>query len=612
MEIIRLDPDIYKKEFEKGERICTKDKHSELCTCHKFPFMPCINNIFSVSKHPLRTLYNHIEKILREERSCGNKNNVPKGFAVDKNALKRHIKGAFDNYAIMKSVECMFDNTTFSKQLYRDVLSHASLWMKKGSKIGSGTYGTAITVTFEDPDIKFVCKIPNQKDWTDQLKAETIIEYFIGAAVVNEFRRFCPNFCYTLGSFWCKNAEMCRIAGEVVYNFYEFIDGKTIAKYTPDVFAISLVQVALALELGQRTNRFYHCDLNLGNVMVTESTKQFKISLDNRTFKFNSPLAVIIDYGQASVTINGARVGLLIAPSETSLFRTKYNRPGFLLPGVDLCMLISTMAAFGTPELSGFAKSIMEKLFSQVDPYKIWTKSQVKLQEEYNDDYFGQYATSRMASITPQQFLDAFLSSDLFRAPLSKYLTIEDGVTPAKTVSTYYFYRDLYGPHQLNVDLSCIGEISSYMLAVEVLKKASRQFPELAALERKTVVEKDSMMQHDKIILSGFEQIQVPDERITISLDMCSKVVEIPYKHRLVRADYDFLVKFMYESLFLEEIERFVEIFMNIRANEISEKLYIDMYNTFVASKQYYLYIKFGSVLRAGRRWAVTLFEKDY
>lgn len=617
MERVKLQTDAYKSVFD--EMSCTPGNHASTCIAKKIPHMPCINNIFSINRG---SLYFTLQKVLTRERVCGTRNVIDDIVDINLEELARILKIGFKNFIAMKSIECMFENKSFARQIYKDILSHITsekFWMEKRETLGQGSYGVASTVTFGSSDIKFVCKIPI-KEWNRKILENTVIEYFIGTVVVNEFRRFCPNFCYTVGSFWCNAKEkmQCEFGKEAIFNFYEHIDGTHVSKISPELCAVSIVQLGLALERAQRANRFFHTDMSSSNVMISKQSKQFSINLDNKTFVFNSPVVSILDYGMSSATINGVRIGSLLALNPGDPFRDVYNRPGFLLPGIDLINYIVSFCIYGTEQTATFARWVIDRIFKKLgvpDPYNInVVVSKRALDALRSIDYFGKYSVSRVASLTPQQIIEILLPEKAFYdMVVPKYLKIEEITFYERGPSLYDFYKSIYKtPMKFDTD-ECIENIKSYSLAYEIMQKITEDMNMVARLRKKIEEEKDALIEYDKNILLKFDNIQIPDSRIKNAIDMAGKCVLYNYKQRLSREDTTFLINFMYESEFLDEIDKYLEIFMNIHALRIPEKVYLDIYNNiFLPSKQFYICITYGAYIRAGRRWAVTLLEKDY
>ena len=615
MERVKLQMDVYKNIFE--DMACTHARHADTCFANKIPGMPCINNIFSIDKDQLFTT---LKKVLANERVCGSRNVIDKIVDINFDNLSKIFKLGFKNFIAMKSIECMFENKSFSSQLYKDVLSYISsekFWLKRQETLGQGSYGIAATVFFERPDIKFVCKIPLR--WSREDIEDTILEYFIGAVVINEFRRFCPNFCYTIGSFRSNASKEMRMefTTERIFNFYEHIDGTDVSRISPEMCAVSIFQLGLALERAQRANRFFHSDMSTTNVMISKETKQFRINLDNKSFIFNSPVVSIIDYGMASATINGVRIGKLLSQPQGDPFRNVYNRPGFLLPGIDLFKYIVVLCVYGSDKTAEFARWIVSVIFQKLgvpDPYNINGTKRNELQRINATDYFGGYSVSRVASLSPQQMIEILITEKRFYdMVVPKYLKIEDISFNERSPSLYDFYRDIYKTPMKFDTTDCIENIKSYMQAYEIMEKITDNVEITEKLMRKMKDEKEAMIEYDRKILLKFNDIQIPDSRIHRSIEMATKCFRYNYKQKLSEEDIAFLINFMQESEFLDEIDKYVEIFMHILNLRIPEQLYADLYNhMFSSSKQFHICINVGPHIRAGRRWAVTLFEKDY
>ena len=564
-------------------------------------------------------LFEKIVSIMAKNRVCGDKNILKQKPNIK--AIDTILKSTTNSFTAMKALECMFDDITFQSQFTRDIGSHVNIekqFLTKGRWLNMGTYGFTFIAKL-DSIINFVCKLSKETDI--KTYRDTVIEYFIGAAVINNFRKFCPNFCYTLGTFKCnydeKSKEVCSPTGTLkFFTFYEYIKGIQLNKIkTPEEFLIMVVQLLLALELAQRENRFFHNDISVNNVMITEDTREFNIILDNRTFSFNSKVAMIIDYGLSCATVNGMRitsVGPIGMPDDA--FVNVYNRVPFLLQGIDMIMLIVSAIESCNNDVSKFASDMMKQFFGTVDPYQIFTMTMNQIREQHGVDYFGKYATSRIASITPHQFLDMILEDPKLSGMLSKYLKISDTMIMNHKASVYTHYKDIYGKDFV-ADMSCIGSIDSYMLGFEVLQNAlvsDITSPEIENLRNKMRSEKGQMIKTDINMLEYIFKIKISSDFIEKTvMPMVTSILSMRYKDPKAQNEeinYDLIQRFRVFVDFMTELETYSSLFFKIQYLNMPEKEYMDIYRRFIESEQYYVYIKYGKWIRAGTRWSDTLF----
>jgi hypothetical protein len=565
-------------------------------------------------------LYARIQDIMRSSRVCGNKNT--KLSKPNITALANIIRYATNTFPAMKALECMFDDQTFKSQISRQVVSlidTKNQWLKRGKKLGKGANGFTI-ISGIDEVIKFACKIPNKITKSGDI--DIIIEYFMGVAVINNFRKFCPNFCYTLGIFKCDyrkdDTKLCSTTNgtSALYTFYEMIDGKTACDIdSPEVFMSVYIQLLVAFELAQRSNRFFHTDFSPPNVVVTNDKKEFQVGLDDKVFSFNSRMAVVIDYGQTCVTLGNNRISPFLE-NKNKAFYEKYNRPSFLLQGIDMIMFLANCCIYVLNEdVRKLAYSIMKTVYGDIDPYKVSEKTRDELEAIRNNDYFGKYAESRIASITPQQMLESILQIPEYMELVKDQLKISLDVYSSKEYSTYSYYKDIYG-RDLKCDISCITMVDSYMLAFEIVHDAEfsgLKSHEIDMIEQKMASNIDEMMAYDAQMLEPFFKIDIPDEKIARIIKLTGIILNIPYKGSTTMSDIiiDASIK-DYRSLvsFMDDYEKYVQIFCRMAHLKINLPLYWELHKRFVASRQYYQYVHVGKWIRAASRWAITIDER--
>lgn len=595
---------------------------------------------FDLETQRSKDILGFIKNFLREHRPCGDLD-IRRVFNSDVLAALLASK----SFQSMKAVECMFDNQVFVNQLKRDArthLNHTQKFIKKTKELSSGTYGETSIVKVTDTDIEFVCK----KQINESNVGIDIIEYFIGAAVLNQMRKLCPTFCYTLGTFECgkvpaSSGELCGTdATQTSFIVLEHIKGEVLQHFlkTDDVvsFMSLLVQLLLALELAQREARFCHYDLSITNIMVSSEKEDFQIALDDKMYSFTrSPKAVIIDYGTSSVSFQGKNISPEFALS--TWFDYKLHKHSYLVQGFDILYFLTSVMVYGykSPRITKFVSDI---IFTEIfqnkfgvpdDPYKLKTKPsdkgfitdygsefgrQIHLEYEFTTDYCGRYVDSKLASITPGMILDQLMSIDEFREMVKPLLQTQKRTTldydPLKSrdpsgTRVKNLLRDLYS--QEIPEEPCLSEFKSYMLITDAIQKAADRTLR-AKLEQERAAGELVMKANDNQLLDKFSRLIIDENIPNEAMD----ILNIKFTDRLDEPAYRKLGEFLRKSSFMQYIEYYTHIYYLILQLKLETqepyKRFVDFYNT--TPLQLLVFNTTYTFVSAARRWTITLFDK--
>jgi serine/threonine protein kinase len=222
-----------------------------------------------------------------------------------------------------KTISCLirspfldFDGKEMKHYRDREVnLNIFQNWIERIGKIGSGTYGTVYSMKINGNYPSFLKMAKNERD------VESLIyEGAIGILVINKFRQWVPNFCYTyamikLPNIFLRPGDQERgvfIRSEPLDSFpsiiVEYIHGDNLAHFvnnpdcTYEVFANILLQLSYSLQFALENCEFNHRDLHPGNVMIKDLGEEYQIKYPLRgTVRYLRCryLAVMIDFGFA-------------------------------------------------------------------------------------------------------------------------------------------------------------------------------------------------------------------------------------------------------------------------------------------------------------------------
>ena len=344
----------------------------------------------------LGAVYHFVVEKLTSKRTCGDTPNL--------NVKKISLVGVdYNSYNSMRALECVFEGLLYQTQIKKEMLHVVkTIPIHYNEYIAKGNYGVVAKVKLLKK-FDIVLKTILQQFKSDCGESMNfIIEYFMGIAVINKFRRSCPNFCYTLGSFMCDNTDffinkqICgKGDGKNQYMCYEYVEGNPLndikSKLTLDEMVNILLQLALSLEIAQRENRFCHYDLNGGNIIIRKKAT-FSILLDDMCYLFEDQYqVVIIDYNFSVMTYGGKH----IYTDRCFVIDEKYGRKPYLIPGFDIYYILTSFIQL---PIKQEALKIFNRLFP-IDPYN----------GNYDDrDSYGYYQPfihSTMAHKTPHCLL---------------------------------------------------------------------------------------------------------------------------------------------------------------------------------------------------------------
>ena len=549
---------------------------------------------------------------LKKMRPCGNNNNNNSKI-IDIAVVSDLVK--YSNYFLpMKVVECLFDNLLFRSQLKDQLREHLwqlhsskSDWGKRTQRLSSGSYGITLTGTlFNNPDIKFVIKQSRDTN-LDAIKL-SIVEYFTGCGIVNNFRKYCPNYCYTLGSFLC--GDMKDNTGKLCDNnkkpitpvlCYEYIDGTT---FNSAIGVIPLItQLLLALEIGQREARFCHYDLSVDNVMVTKQSHKFSILLDDKEFRFDSPIAKIIDYGMSCAKYKGKTI-------FSSNLPPKYRRNGYLVQGFDALMFLISAYEYSNNYIDKELIKIALDTILDIDS----TKFIKDIKSKVADIYYANIMDYKFCSMSPMVMLTRMLTNQRIRDALLGKMEI----IPRKTLdviesdSIFKFYNKIFRDI-LPLDISCVDEYGSYLMAYEVMMELerSRTFDNKRLKLRSDLGNAEiatRLKLADESMIEGYFNIKI--KAVTpIAEKILTLSINPPFNWRSIRV----FKEFINDTKFITEIESYINIYYLINQLGLEGEKPYDRLVRAIESRHetYAMYLKLHPIITPARRWAQTLIDSE-
>ena len=566
------------------------------------------------SSEEIVNVYEFVVGQLQRNRPCGNQRNKVKSTAINRRVLDIVI--SLSHYFLaMKSLECLFDNQLFNSQIARRLglpqLGDNAMWINKQSEISKGGYGATFVGSIpEYPNVKFIIKQSLKNYYIKQ----TTIEYFLGATVINNFRKYCPNFCYTLGAFVCsaqttKPGPLCKPKKGAYTDappsiFYEYIDGITTDRVYDIKLAVSvLIQVLLALEIGQREARFCHNDLGVNNCMVSNVRQRFSILLDDQEYSFDSQIAKIIDFGMTCATFKGKQIftGVLLDSPH-------YKRNGYLVQGLDPFMFIMDMAVYSKSDAVQHYMEHVIRLFSAV-PIDEVRDAKGYIAVLISNDLRG------LASCSPLSILTRLLADPTTKRHLADHLEIKprrmSSVNPP--INLAQIYNELYGltaPTQLDGKGVCVvSKIDSFIILEELIVKLgaqgenafSRTFREL--LEVRQSRRADVLRENDRVMLDKFNYLFTVAP-ITEGMQRAVRLLEYEI-HDVTVGDRNGIIDFLDKTGWMVELEAFTSIYFLIRELNL---FHGEPYRQFCLDFEARNVFNITYVISA-RRWAQTLLE---
>tara|TARA_R110002072_G_scaffold45565_5_gene126866 strand:- start:53853 stop:55925 length:2073 start_codon:yes stop_codon:yes gene_type:complete len=292
-------------------------------------------------------------KIIEGDESCAQAlDNVDGGAArskdsnrdkildqIDELKLKYQLTNHFYQPKYMKAISCMLklglvsDQSLTGSNYVRDFFTNTK-------KIGGDSVeGVAMLANVKGGEELFIIKAPKNPE-VDNLTHEYFTanggsfkgtdgksKHLIGT---NQLRSQCLNYAQILGGFRCgpprydkltgKIDQLCGLDGVdpaqyVNYVIYEKIVGpdmaKAVTQMNKNFFIVNILQLAMALEIGQTNNGFTHYDLHNENVILrpvnpdapdSGEVAYIPFEMDGQTiYILSSHIPTIIDFGRAHV-----------------------------------------------------------------------------------------------------------------------------------------------------------------------------------------------------------------------------------------------------------------------------------------------------------------------
>jgi len=255
---------------------------------------------------------------------------------IDAFMTKHHLEKEFYDAEFMRALSCVLRvGLTVDPQL--SASRYVKNYFTDLKQIGGvSVEGVATMTGMKGVPSVFVIKAPRNPG-LDNL----VHEYFVAAGGTfaddlgnphtilgtNWLRRFCPSYAQILGAFRCGGPDIdplnkrmrnwCSVehpTSFVNYVVYEKIDGPDMHKLATTIdattFVTSMIQLALALEIGQMHNGFTHYDLHYENAIMRnvnsdnpneEALIPFVVSDTNTIYVESSKVLTIIDLGRCHI-----------------------------------------------------------------------------------------------------------------------------------------------------------------------------------------------------------------------------------------------------------------------------------------------------------------------
>lgn len=369
------------------------------------------------------------------------------------------LKKLNNSYTSMRVFECIFSGLIekySTNKLLVPILDDAESWLNYNKFSGDGTYGVVSNFKFLNKYDIAIKTIGHKYKENESEINNFIIEYFMGLEGINKLRMYCPNFCYTIGTFLCNSDEEHKICGKgdflSQYICYEMIDGTPLYEMeniSVEMFFNILVQLIIALEIAQRENNFTHYDLSYNNIMISNKKSDYTVLLDDNEYIFNKTnIAVIIDYGFSVIKHKNK----YIHTDRNKSIGKKYGKENYPLPGFDLYFLLAQGLGLNK-EIKKFVKTIMNTLYGDINPYA---------KRNGEDQWYGKITKTNIVSIPPLQLIQILLN-EYYNMFKPSNITIK----PRKTL-------DVSGPFDLleryklmtgiTINNNCTKDLQSYLL----------------------------------------------------------------------------------------------------------------------------------------------------
>ena len=245
----------------------------------------------------------------------------------------------------------------------------------KRVKINEGEHGVIQTLIDDQGEILMIIK--KSKDNAYDLYYEGVI-----GIILNEMRRYVPNFSYTFGVFQYKNKQNL---------FQEYIEGVELhdcyKNLTRNDIQSVFIQIANVLNISYTKLKYNHNDLHLGNILIKFLDKPICIPIyfsDGRIkYHLTKTLAYIIDYGFSRLEYKDK----IFVPRDSSFnivteYESHFN-PNFYDHITDMYRLLLV-----SDEMEGMPE-IFKDFFGFYDQELIKMSNDIKdLYEEFDGKYY--------------------------------------------------------------------------------------------------------------------------------------------------------------------------------------------------------------------------------
>lgn len=241
--------------------------------------------------------------------------------SIDLTALGNELTTQFYNPSFMKKL-LAFGRSLFIHNPDRSFDTfRLRKWFERSHVLKNKGNTSVVQAGFLTEDDFFVVK--NLGRNAIDTHKETIHEFFVGSACLNNLRDKVINFAFILGGFKCgvpdKPGKVCTDNDSGVYIIYEKIPGTnanmsmTIANMDLNLYLCTMIQLLLAFDYAHQVYEFTHYDLHTNNVIIRFLDRQYSVPYPSRkgTKYINTNfIPTIIDYGMSYVKKDGKSYGV--------------------------------------------------------------------------------------------------------------------------------------------------------------------------------------------------------------------------------------------------------------------------------------------------------------
>ena len=228
----------------------------------------------------------------------------------------KKIFGDFYPYQLMNKLSCYFaTHVELASQINSEITELKTL--------AEGVQGTVYSAVFKQLRDSIVLK-HTKKGNSDELTAN---KFFVALACSNKLRESIPNFVYIYGTFHCADPKLEKglvkfdnwcVQDEkknTVFLIMEKINGKTmgdsIRNCNIEQYLSYLLQIIGALQIAEESCSFTHYDLHTSNVILRPYILPYFYIKYKEIYIKTDKIATIIDYGRASIKVNGKWYGIV-------------------------------------------------------------------------------------------------------------------------------------------------------------------------------------------------------------------------------------------------------------------------------------------------------------